>query len=706
MRRLIAAVVGAAALVALPAAGAAIGAPDQRIDLQILLLSQSGAEPSLDAWKRALALEGVPYRVRRIGAGQTPLTQAELAAGNRARYQGVVLATSGVDAALTVTERAALDSVETTFGIRQVTAYAFPSARFGLESPFSAGPMSNEVATLTPVGRAVFGSLRGPVPFAAEAWGYRALACVACPGRFDTLVAGSDGAALVGLRTHPGGREEMVVSVDSNPSMIHAQLLRHGLVGWLTRGVYLGHDRNYLALHIDDAFYPDERWNVDLDCTPDPPTPSCPEIAPIRMTAADVARAVSWMSAKGVRLTLAYNADGADSADPLTAAFLQRRNRFAWVNHTWSHENLDGAPLALLSSEIRQNADWARANGVALDSQELVTGEHSGLANPAMPQALAATGVRWIAADASRQPQQLAVGPARTVPRWPTNVFYNTGTRAEQLDEYNYIYLPPELGGSCTNTPVTTCRSTPITWDEYTELESRIMLQHVLANDPRPHFFHQSNLAEDGIFYDVVGRLLDRYRLYFSVPLLQPDLASAGGELGKRARWADRLAAGQVSGYVLDGTAFVVATAGTNVPLTGTVVGSSYGGQVSGWETVARNSTTAFALAPRADPVSTAAPTLAGAPAPGATLVSTTGSWSGGTALTHRYQWQRCDFAGVVCEDVADAHLSTYTVSSLDIGFTLRVVVTAANASGSGTGISARSAPVSASITPLGPVAG
>ena len=43
---------------------------------------------------------------------------------------------------------------------------------------------------------------------------------------------------------------------------------------------------------------------------------------------------------------------------------------------------------------------------------------------------------------------------------------------------------------------VTTCRTTPATWAEYVTSENRVMFRHVVDNDPRPHYIHQSNLAD------------------------------------------------------------------------------------------------------------------------------------------------------------------------------------------------------------------
>ena len=36
----------------------------------------------------------------------------------------------------------------------------------------------------------------------------------------------------------------------------------------------------------------------------------------------------------------------------------------------------------------------------------------------------------------------------------------------------------------------------PASWGEYVASETRVMFRHLTGNDPRPHFFHQSNLAD------------------------------------------------------------------------------------------------------------------------------------------------------------------------------------------------------------------
>jgi len=86
-------------------------------------------------------------------------------------------------------------------------------------------------------------------------------------------------------------------------------------------------------------------------------------------------------------------------------------------------------------------------------------------------------------------------------------------------------------------------------------------------------------------------------------------------------------------------------------------------------------------------------PTITGTAQVGATLQALPGTWSDATSLT--YAWQRCNAAGT-CVAVPGATQPSYTVTAADAGSTLRVVVTAANAVGPTTSMSAPTAPVPA----------
>jgi hypothetical protein len=82
-------------------------------------------------------------------------------------------------------------------------------------------------------------------------------------------------------------------------------------------------------------------------------------------------------------------------------------------------------------------------------------------------------------------------------------------------------------------------------------------------------------------------------------------------------------------------------------------------------------------------PANTAAPTITGTASTGSTLTVHNGSWSGSQPITFTYQWTVCDGNGNNCHDISGATSSTYVVKGDDAGNTIRVRVTAKNASGS-----------------------
>jgi hypothetical protein len=97
-------------------------------------------------------------------------------------------------------------------------------------------------------------------------------------------------------------------------------------------------------------------------------------------------------------------------------------------------------------------------------------------------------------------------------------------------------------------------------------------------------------------------------------------------------------------------------------------------------QTTASSAPTAV-VSSRSAPVNTARPTISGTPKVGEELTASNGTWSGGvTSFT--YQWQRCTSSSN-CANVDGATARTYGVRTADVGDTLRVGVTAHNASGS-----------------------
>lgn len=98
-------------------------------------------------------------------------------------------------------------------------------------------------------------------------------------------------------------------------------------------------------------------------------------------------------------------------------------------------------------------------------------------------------------------------------------------------------------------------------------------------------------------------------------------------------------------------------------------------------------------------PANSTLPDISGTPQAGQSLSATTGSWSG-SPTSYAYQWQDCDTSGANCAAVAGATSSSYTAQTNDVGFRLRVAVTATNSGGSSIANSAATATVAAAPPP------
>ncbi|MFE9740929.1 hypothetical protein [Streptomyces sp. NPDC006477] len=659
----VAALAAAALLATVVPSAQAVAAPAPRIDLTVLVVDDGGS--AVEAITAELKGSGVPYRRIDLDDPNRPVLDAAFLSDTvdgrpRAKYQGVVLpheTAFGPDSA----EHTALRTYERTFGIPQVDAYTWSHPGVGLDYTNEggwSGVLDGATAGVTAAGRAgPFRYLSGALTFEdndpsiAESYGYAGRPRAGYTSYLDVPVDGAAGggrASLVGEYT-ADGRRELVVTFAYNQYQRQFRALARGIVEWLTQGVHLGQSRNYLSVHVDDVFAPDARWDTARNCTPgdfDCVGDEGEGADPIRMTVADAQYAAAWQKASGFTLDMVYNGGQGEQwktehggSDPLTDRLVADRAQYRWINHTYTHPFLgcvqdntvvpwrcatDASGNTLwvgrseLSGQIRNNHNWAVGKGISVDRSELVTGEHSGLRtfpqqpadNPHLAGALADNGVKWLASDNSREPQQrslgTATGAAKTVPRHPMNVYYNVGTAAEMTDEYNWVYTSRADGGSgiCESDPASTCLPAPLPVatgyaGHIVPQEARTALSHVLGNDPRPHYVHQSNLAEERLLYPVLDRVLADYRGLFapSAPLVNPRQKDVGTELNRRAAWDQALAAGRVTAYRIGSTVTVKAPAGLAAPVTapegtrkqlllGTAAfGSPYAGTRSAWTT-------------------------------------------------------------------------------------------------------------------------
>lgn len=94
------------------------------------------------------------------------------------------------------------------------------------------------------------------------------------------------------------------------------------------------------------------------------------------------------------------------------------------------------------------------------------------------------------------------------------------------------------------------------------------------------------------------------------------------------------------------------------------------------------------ASAAASPPVNGAPPVISGTARQDQSLSTTTGSWGGVAPISFSYRWQRCDSSGASCSPISNATSATHTLTSSDVGHTIRVSVTATNADGTAQALS------------------
>lgn len=370
----------------------ALAGAAQRIDMKVLLLGTSTTDPNFLAWQGALQREGVPFEAIVTTPGHAPITattlSSTLASGTQeAKYQAVIVSVGTLPkcpepgeegscvSTLSQSEWTALEEYEQTFNVRQLTGDIYPGATYGLETPTSSGALEGSLGSLTAGGKAVFPYLNGPVGISAGSYGYEAtpLATQMVGASFEPLVSGPGGSALVGVYTHPDGVQEMVETFNQNQYQLQAQLLRHGALNWVTRGVYFGDQRNYIEMDIDDTFSPDDAWSTTTHQNEYTSFASA-----LRMRPQDVPYAANWSEANHFRMEQLFNGGNSvvyqeehSGPDPLLAEFQKTdpatskpyADSFGWLSHTYDTPVMDVgcATQNYIEAELNQNTSWAAA---------------------------------------------------------------------------------------------------------------------------------------------------------------------------------------------------------------------------------------------------------------------------------------------------------------------------------------------------------
>jgi hypothetical protein len=533
----------------------------ERVALRQLVIATDDRDFQLPAWRRILDRVGTPYDVL-LARRETVSADRLIRPDGVGRYNAILLTSGGLlfadDAGryASALDRAGWESLrdyERTFGVRQVALNAAPGADpedYGLQARSEGAVGETPVlASLTSAGAGVFDYLNPAVrvPIAGT-YLYRT---AVAPGQAARPLLTCDSDVLGVLSTAPDGRERVALTFVLGELQLVTDLIGYGLLRWATRGIFLGEERHWISVDIDDWF------NV-LDCGPDGPMfrLSGPEAAAVSEEQTELRR--RYPVAAGFALNIAYNGSDIDPAaapvdagqQPETLAGCSRRLRdeFRWVNHTLTHPQMNFTSYHENYREIRGNLAAAAVIGLPVPRAVLKTPTYSGLgvynpdarsldpptdyglmaSNKALLQAAGDLGVRYLHGDmsfASHQPACFNCGihhPLRpdlmVVPDWPTNIAFDATTPQQQVSRYNAMY---GANGTLQRS------GRDFSYEEFVAAEADLALGHVISGSAYTHTLHQTNLHQYApgrcLAFDWLDALLGAYSGYYRVPLKSPD---------------------------------------------------------------------------------------------------------------------------------------------------------------------------------------
>jgi hypothetical protein len=603
-----------------------------RVKLKLLLITATDSETGFDAMKTFLTRMGVPFDV--LVASQNILTsdklESEPGLGN---YSGVILTTNNLAyfdgtnwlSAFDPIEWQILSDFERDYKVRQVTMYAYPDgANTGLNYIGYADTSSTALnVSLTTQGKQIFSDLKPDISIGVRQ-AYTYLAQVT-DGAIP-LIQTANGAVVAALHTALDGREGLAVTTAHNQYLTHSVLLSYGLVRWVSRGVFLGEQKMYFAVHSDDYFIDNDVWNPSTHANG----------GVFRLRANDLISLALWQQLfrfsnplfSSFTVDHAFNGEGyqmnsrsncfpvnSSTNDALSAATHCYHSAFRWINHTFGHLSFDDTTsLADVNSQISQNLTVATGlGGLRLSAREfdpsvLVTGNHSGLgyfdevlplvnagksrASVNLINGAQALGIRVMASNTSapttlpictstpedcsqnnpspnqgqRFPSNLPANDILLEPRFPINIFYNTTTPVELTDEYNTIYRA--------------YWGRDLSFQEIMDFESDVVVSHILSGSVNPHYVHQSNLRNYGngncLLCVFMKNVATKYAKLKSLPVQNPSMADIAKRLLARTAY-DNAGASAIWNKTTGALTVSANNPTAIIPLTNPLQGTQYG---------------------------------------------------------------------------------------------------------------------------------
>jgi len=615
--------------IGLPLMGTASVFADNVVKLKVLVISTGNEteDQGLTYIKPVLDEMGVPYDI--LNAATQNLTPEMLAASNGlacgaadsgcvGNYNGIIVTNSDLAFNFTPSEWDILHAYEKDFKVREAVLSGWPGTYWDPDPPFgiyldyglaysSSGASYTNTQWSIPAAyqKEVFEYVNQANPLPVTDFAF------AANPRNDTINVPRDGTvpnvvpllktaageALVSIvnymdpsQTTPV-REVMISTISHASFLIHSNVLAYEFINWATQGVFVGACFVYMAAHLDDLFFADEFWDIEMQGTNPSQT--------YRLNSVDINNGVSkqnafraaYPTAGNFKLDFPFNGSGAvvdplattltaNLAEDLVQAVVANKNNFRFINHTFTHADMDKVPVpansscdyetfttaAAIQQEITKNRTvWGLLNlpEKAANNRVLVSGNHAGLkdrnctdypelhpemfnvqdddkafdeggANPLFLTAAANAGVLYLASDSSQQAQNIeqyiseyddgSAADRLMLPRWPTNVFYNVIDPVNLADEYNYIFHKRFVNAGQDPCTVPGAICTPRSYPEILAAESDSALRHMLTFNKWAHYFHQTNMAKydvDGntLIFDWLGSVFTAYQQLFKLPV-------------------------------------------------------------------------------------------------------------------------------------------------------------------------------------------
>lgn len=609
-------------------------APNQVLDMKVLVIDGSlpyeeGIYSTATAY---LDILGIPYDTLDTSqeGPEGTIEASDLWDGeSHGYYYAVFVTTSSVWWGLGADEQAVLETYMRDFGARQVTWYAYPSATpYGLDFVRVVTGACGEVpgnpfaASLTTAGVDTFHYLKSEIALPIDGpcfYGY--LGRPAAGADVTPLLVDDVGDTLLAVYRPGDGREHLVMTIGSfypviPPGYIHARLLPYGLINWATRGLFLGERHLYFTPQPDDVLSAGDTWNLE--------THSYVENG-YRNTADELQALVDWQTnfratepnAADFRLEMPFNGysalqdreQGVIAPGTLTAKAMEVEAEFVWLNHTYTHRDLDidedpYPNYFICANEIvNNNLTVSSLLGFSdYSTATLLTGDYSGIhpPNPDLADAAYNLGVRYMLVNASLpefnnpSPNTGILHPDEPailfVPRYANNVYYAATTPAQEADMYNIFYCPGyvESGYSAP------CYS----YEEIMESITNQAFGFLLDFSVNATMFHMNNFGaydEAGrtLMTDFIEQLYGKYNAFHNDNA--PILSLRTQEIGALMRQRMAYNASGVTGRLSCGSAITLhTTLPATIPLTGLAYGDdveTYAGQSISYLAMGANET-------------------------------------------------------------------------------------------------------------------